>query len=566
MSGRETSRPTGGKRCSKRPWALDRRAVDGSVEGVGCAPYAPAVNPRPRHGTAGWRTVSATLLALALSVPSSVTARADDTVVIPDQALRACITAELAAEHLDTGLTPTNLAKLQQVLCTSGVADLTGVENLSGLTRLQVFPSSVRDISAVAGLSSLEVLVVPSSQPYDLAPLVGLPRLVKLAVSIHGGTDVGPIARLGGLQLLSLQLRGMSRPPDLTVPATVEDLSVSGDATMTGLGRIGGGAGVTRLSLYGPAKLSSLAGLEGLTAVRDLYAPSLGVRDISAVAGMKQLRKLELAHNSVSDLSPLTGLVQLQSLDLSENRVTNVRPLAGLTRLKELRLALATVSDVSPLATLDKLETLDLTDNQVADLSPLAGLPSLSTLFAGGNRLANLGPSSGLSHLTSAVFDGNRLTSIEGLRGAQLTFIDLSRNELSDIGPLAAVSPGAGVRLSFNHIRNLSPLPASVDLTASDQSLTYPQATVGVPFDLGIRGLGGVPVCPTSSPASRCTDGRITYPASGTYSLRITSAGAGFGLYASQHAGPDRAFTRTFTPKLSGRPAVGLAIGVTTRD
>lgn len=512
------------------------------------------------------RLVAAASLALALGLGTTPALAADE-VSVPDPALHACLEAALARQGLPTDLTAANLAALTSALCTGrdqgAISDLTGVEHLTGLQSLQVFDAEVHDISAVAGLSGLKTLLVDSSLPYDLAPLAGLTELTKLGVRLHAGSDTSPLAGLTSLDTLHVwaDTAGL---PTTEIPASVRTLGISG-TPVESISNLRGGSGVRDLHLY-TAHLRSLDGVQGMTGLRTLGLWYGGeIDDLQPLAGLTDLTSISLRNNAITDLSPLAGLSALHDLDVSTNAVENLDGLAGLTGLTTLTADANRIRSVEPLAGLTSLTELSLSGNQVSDLSSLAGLPSLTTLNASDNQLSNLGPGGGFTHLTSVALNGNRLTSVSGLAGAPLTSVDLMNNELGDLTPLSGISATATVRLQNNHVKDLSPLPDTITFAATGQDLgTLPDATVGEPYDLGIRDLDGTPLCPSNLTTGSCADSAVTWATSGTRNVGVhrgpDSGWNRFDVWFTQHAGPDRAFARTYAPTLSGGAYVGLSV------
>jgi hypothetical protein len=235
-----------------------------------------------------------------------------------------------------------------------------------------------------------------------------------------------------------------------------------------------------------------------------------------------------------------------------------------MTGLESLDISRNAVTDVSPLAALTHLATLSMRDNQVADLAPLTGLEALRGLDATANHVTTLGPPGGFSRLTSVSLTGNDLTSIEALRGARLVRVGLGSNRIPDVAPLADIEPNATVDLSGNRLRDLSPLPDTVTYYATAQQLTFPEAVVGLPMDLGVRGVAGQKLCPTYTPSATCTEGVVTFPASGTYHAWLGDGGSAghpaFSFWLDQHAGPERDFARTYAPTVGNVPLVGYSV------
>ena len=497
-----------------------------------------------------------------------VPASADDTVNIPDEALHACIAAELAAEKLPPEFSTTNLAQVRTLSCfdknLGQIKNLTGLDHLVAVERFDAFGTTVSDLGPLSGLARLSLVEILSSESYSLAPLTTLPSLTRAAVSVGPTTDTAPIAQLTHLQQLHLDVRGMARSPDVDLPPGVKELDVAADLQLTGLGKVTGGTGVTRVVVMAP-KLTSLDGLEGLTSATYLYAGYSNLTDVSALAGMSSLDELTLnANPSLGNLVGIEGLASLRTLDLSADKLSNLDDLAGLTGLETLKLDQNAISDLSPLTSLSRLRTLSLWQNRVTDLAPLAMLPALTSLQVSGNLLSDLGPDGTFHRLTYLAAFDNRITSLAGLARARLTAADLRWNQISDVGPLRDIAPGAQIQLGWNRVRDFSPLPDGVRPARSEQDLgRLPDAAVGKPLDLGVRDTDGTRMCPTFSRPATCANGVVTYSASGTYQGSVTfgtGAQAEPSIVFSQYVAPDLAFAHTYKPTVGGAPFVGTSV------
>ena len=151
--------------------------------------------------------------------------------------------------------------------------------------------------------------------------------------------------------------------------------------------------------------------------LRELYADSKNIKDITGINYAKNLESLRLPHNLVTNLGPKTleGLIKLETLNLGDNKLVHIDPLAfsGLTNLVFLHL------DVNPLTTLDP--------------AIFNGLTELRFLYLNYNQLTNLDPAifNGLTNLLTIKLDNNQLTNIDFSKNLSLTETrDLSHQQL----------------------------------------------------------------------------------------------------------------------------------------
>lgn len=195
---------------------------------------------------------------------------------------------------------------------------------------------------------------------------------------------------------------------------------------------------------------------------------------------------LEKGLSSV-DLTPLSELTALQSLTLKDNNITDLSALSALKKLSFLHLGGNPVSDLTPLASLPELKTLYLDGNPVDDLTPLYGLKKLRTLSlrdipVGSNELEalqealpdcyvfcddvleepkeiTLGDITFKSDVTELDLSGQELTELTALSScAALTRLDLSHNKISDLTPLADLKELTWLCLWDNSIEDIGPL------------------------------------------------------------------------------------------------------------
>ena len=232
---------------------------------------------------------------------------------------------------------------------------------------------------------------------------------------------------------------------------------------------------LTELHLTGSqiVDLSPLANLTQLTYLRlnDIFR----IEDISPLANLTQLRVAHLDHNVIVDISPLAGLTRLEELDLRYNRIIDVSPLANLTQLTRLYLNNNRILDISPLENLPSLEQLDIHNNPIFDPdSPLVEIldPNLQAAIRGALNLPDGIPltQAYMRQLTRLDAGNRQITTLVGLEYAlNLSELHLAKNNISDLGaifsPFTNLTQLASLNLSFNQIRDIGPLENLTQLT-----------------------------------------------------------------------------------------------------
>ena len=161
------------------------------------------------------------------------------------------------------------------MLLSSGVSDLSGLENFSALKTLVLTNNSVSDISPLRDLNGLEELDLYANNISDLSPLAGHSSLKVLDVEKNSISDLSPLSSCTGLR----------------------ELYLSGN------------------NILGISALSNCKSLEVLE------LDGNGISDISALSGMSSLRRLDLDNNDIGDLSPLASLSSLEIVYVRGNPI-----------------------------------------------------------------------------------------------------------------------------------------------------------------------------------------------------------------------------------------------------
>ena len=171
---------------------------------------------------------------------------------------------------------------------------------------------------------------------------------------------------------------------------------------------------IRRGQFQGSSKLSSI----------DLSGNPMRVVESGAFADVP-LRSLSLSDADLTslDLGLFSELLNCV-LDLSGNRITTLdkRVFTG-ARLFRLDLSNNDISDVRFLSTLGSAVEIDLSANRISDIDPLSDIPDLFSLDISRNRVVDVSPLSDLAN--------------------QLTYLDLSHNEIADISSL--LTPGGPI-------------------------------------------------------------------------------------------------------------------------
>jgi Leucine-rich repeat (LRR) protein len=256
------------------------------------------------------------------------------------------------------------------------VSDLSALTGYPGLKRLVMLNVETTSHAGLEELTGLEFLSVFPAGQFDLQRVAGLEALNELKLEGLVAPDLEPLGGLAGLQFLELRA---ARVSDYSALAGLSDL--------------------TALNLS-ESDVADVSPLRELTRLEVLGLFSTQVADIAPLAGLTALRRLDVAASQVADVTPLAGLTNLTVLDIDRNPISDISPIAPLTRLEMLDIRETEVSDIAPLAGMPNLRRLDLSNTQVADLGPLAGLERLSNIDIRGTQVSNLSPLDGKDRLS----------------------------------------------------------------------------------------------------------------------------------------------------------------------
>lgn len=267
--------------------------------------------------------------------------------------------------------------------------------------------------------------------------------------------------------------------------------------------------------------------LETLTSVTCI---NQGILELTGAEHLVNATELVLSTNAISNLAPLTGLTKLTKLYLPGNAITDASALASLTGLDELLLSYNPISSISALAPLVNLTNLEVTQkfgHTGADLTSLdgvQGMTKLTRLVANNSSLTSLEPVAGLTSLKKLYVSNNQVTDLSPMQGlVELTGFGAFSNRISDVSPLAGLTKLTDVDLEYNQIGDLSALSGLTNLgymglKAQGQVVTAKsvpaQFTTSAPKP---RTNTGTAVTLTAPNGITVTDGKVRYPAEGSY-------------------------------------------------
>ena len=224
----------------------------------------------------------------------------------------------------------------------NSITAIDALRNLVKLTTLELSGNRIGTLTALTDLINLETLDLSENRIKNISPIAGLTALTNLNLTTNQISDVSPVANLKNLLVLRISentitdtdiLVGLARIVELdgTLPSLVADPALRNVIR-------------THLSLT-EAEQITIVDMENLTA---LELESIGITSLAGLEYAIALTTLNLSDNSITDITLLQGLSQLITLNLSDNSITDITPLQNLTLLTTLDLN-NSITDITPL-------------------------------------------------------------------------------------------------------------------------------------------------------------------------------------------------------------------------
>lgn len=389
-------------------------------------------------------------------------ALAAETLVIAGKTF-ALNAADVSLDELE--LTPDSLAPLKKMkslerlsLQGSGLNDISPLSELGSLTELNLGGNDVSDISALKGLSGLRKLYLDNNPVRDLTPVLSLTNLTVLSIR--------------GIKLSEDQLERLS----LTLPdCAIYSDAASGEAVQITLGGVSFLTDVTELNLSGRG-IRNISALADCTALKTLNLSGNLIYDLCPLMNLPSLEWLDISENQISDLRPLMGMSTLRVINASANQVSSTVSVGSMSGLTELDLSDNPISDFSGLKKLVHLQRLGLMGCGVTDqaLENLKALNSLARLKLEDNpELSSEGVDALQQSLVSCIISHSELVYSVNVDGHSVKTdaveLDLSGTGISDISGLGNLACLQTVRLGSNSISNIYVF----QYTASYDDITY---------------------------------------------------------------------------------------------
>ncbi len=325
------------------------------------------------------------------------------------------------------------------------ISDLSGIEQFSDFSAMNIFDFScnqIKDVSPLADFKYLTELHLNNNQISDISPLKNLTNLKLLNLSINRFSDVTALANLTKLTNLDLGFNQITNVSPLANLGNLATLNLSSN------------------------QISDILPLSNLANLVDLNLSFNQIYDASALANLTKLTSLDLSFNQITDVSSLANLGNLKTLVLENNQISEFSTLSGLKNLTALYLGSNGGIDISTISAFTKLTELSLSGNHITDISSISGLTNLTKLYLSENQITDLSPLANLKNLKLLNLWDNQITDISALAAlSNLTELELSLNDISDLSAIANLKNLKVLKLqSCSQISDITPLAALTNL------------------------------------------------------------------------------------------------------
>ena len=167
--------------------------------------------------------------------------------------------------------------------------------------------------------------------------------------------------------------------------------------------------------------------------------------------------------SQIEDYSDFVYLPHLNKLTIHSGSFTDLLDLASLTELTELTITDCVLSsmDMEMIANLPNLKKLTLSGCQLSSIQSLSKALGLTHLDLSKNTIRDISPIAFLSNLQELNLQGNAITSLSALNGlTQLAVLNVSGNSLSSLESLAGCTGLKELNVSSNAIGLLTGVEA----------------------------------------------------------------------------------------------------------
>lgn len=271
------------------------------------------------------------------------------------------------------GAAPADMTPLQALsglkkidLMGSTIADLTPLVKLPELDEVNLYGATVKDFSPLAACAKLQKVNYYATKDSDYSTLGALTQVRELQGGLTKLADISWVANLPNLKKFNVFSEKVTDYTPLG-KVKVEDFTIWKMDKPVDVKQLADATSLTRLKLW---NLDETTGFEGLGALVNLK--ELIIDGVNSKKG-------------TVDLASTKSLANVETLELTESNFVNTKGLEGLGKLKKATVSKAnkvgdTPFDLAFLAKTPELETLSITDSKISNLDAVAKCEKLKSV------------------------------------------------------------------------------------------------------------------------------------------------------------------------------------------
>ena len=222
------------------------------------------------------------------------TALAEKTPTTADETMTITMPKTKIEEVTTLDLNSLNASREEKII------DISGIENFTKLTSLNLSYNQISDISKLASLTELTQLSLADNQIADITVLENFEGLTSLSLSYNGLSNIATIGQLTNLQSLMLTGNQISDITPLKTLTELKDLSLSGNQ-LTNVDTLSNSALLVKLDLSNNQ-----------------------ITDITSISGLEHLTTLNLSNNNIDDLDNITNMAELSTFE-AKNQILSAK-------------------------------------------------------------------------------------------------------------------------------------------------------------------------------------------------------------------------------------------------
>lgn len=238
-----------------------------------------------------------------------------------------------------------NLQKL--VLSDCGLSTVADLENVTGLTYLDISNNTIRNLEPLEGMTNLQELYMQFNAITSLESLTSMYELEKLNISFNSVSSLAPLGLCVKLSWLDASNNELSSANGIAQLQFLNTLSLNYN------------------------HLSDVSPLGACLQMKELSFTNNNVYDISSLSSLTNLEMLDFSYNNVTSLPAWPQSCSLRVLQGSRNQVSNIDVLGGMSNLTYVSMDYNALMNIDALANCPNLVQVNVYGNSISDVSAL---------------------------------------------------------------------------------------------------------------------------------------------------------------------------------------------------